>query len=92
MKYLYILIGFIAVMSVVTFITYGIDKAKAKRGAWRISEKALLLLSAFGGCLGGILAMVCFRHKTKHWYFWAVNLLACAAYATGIILFCVYVL
>ncbi len=92
MKYLYILLGFIAVMSVVAFITYGVDKAKAKRGAWRISEAALLLLSVFGGCLGGILAMLCFRHKTKHWYFWAVNLLACAVYTTGIIIFYVYVL
>ena len=80
MIYLYILLGLIVVMGLVTFIDYGIDKGKAKRGAWRISEAALLTLSIFGGSVGGILAMLIFRHKTKHWYFWAVNIIACVVY------------
>ena len=54
---------------------YGVYKLKAINGDWRISEKALLLTSFLGGALGGLLGMQLFRHKTKHWYFYAVNIL-----------------
>ncbi len=73
----YVLIAY-AVISVVTFILYGADKAKAKRNAWRIPEKVLLGFSFLGGAVGGILGMLLFRHKTKHWYFWVVNILGLA--------------
>lgn len=66
---------YLAVLFVVTFLAYAVDKGKAKRGKWRISEKALLILSFFGGALGGYIAMNLVRHKTKKWYFHAVNLL-----------------
>lgn len=72
MKY-YLLYLFI--MSVITFFTYVADKRKAKKGKWRISEKALLCMSFFGGAFGGYLAMHLARHKTKHWYFHVVNML-----------------
>ena len=62
-------------LSVITFFMYGIDKFKAQRGKWRISEKALLVSSFIGGAVGGFLAMQLFRHKTKHWYFNVVNIL-----------------
>ena len=75
MKYYLILI---AVMSLVTFALYGADKGRAKRGDWRIPEKVLLLASLFGGAVGGFLAMQLFRHKTKHWYFVAINLFGIA--------------
>lgn len=68
----------LAVISAVTFILYGADKGRAKRGAWRIPEKVLLGFSFFGGALGGLLGMLAFRHKTRHWYFWAINLLGIA--------------
>ena len=48
------------------FVLYGIDKAKAKRGAWRIPEATLLLVAFLGGSLGALLGMEVFRHKTKH--------------------------
>ncbi len=66
----------LAAMSLVTFVLYGMDKSKAKkRGARRIPERTLLCLSFFLlGALGGLLAMEIFRHKTKHWYFWVVNI------------------
>lgn len=73
-------LSYFAVLSLITFFVYGIDKLKAKRGAWRISEKALLGLGAVGGALGGLLGMKFFRHKTKHKYFWAVNFTALAAH------------
>ena len=71
---------FIGVMSVVTLILYGADKAKAKKHAWRIKEAVLLLFGLFGGALGGLIGMEVFRHKTRHWYFWVVNILALAAH------------
>ena len=51
------------------FIIMGVDKKRAIRGAWRISEASLFLTALLGGSLGGILGMQHFRHKTKHWYF-----------------------
>lgn len=51
------------------FIIMGVDKKRAIRGAWRISEASLFLTAIFGGSLGCILGMQHFRHKTKHWYF-----------------------
>ena len=65
---------FIGLLSIVTFGLYVSDKKKAKKGEWRIPEKTLLLCSFLGGALGGMIAMQLVRHKTKHWYFWAVSL------------------
>ena len=70
-----ILVIIFGILSVITFFMYGIDKFKAQRGKWRISEKALLISSFIGGAVGGFLAMQLFRHKTKHWYFNVVNIL-----------------
>lgn len=64
---------FILAMSITTFILYAVDKAKAKKGAWRIKEATLLLFSFFGGALGGYIGMLSLRHKTKHWYFMVIN-------------------
>ena len=68
----------LAAGSIVAFLMYGIDKWKAKRGAWRISEKALLLCGFLCGSVGALAAMQLFRHKTKHYYFYAVNILGLA--------------
>ena len=54
-----------AVMSVVAFIAYGVDKSRAIRGKWRISEKTLLLLAFFMGAPGALVGMKVFSHKTK---------------------------
>ena len=56
----------IVVLNIVTFWVYGIDKLKAKKGWWRISERTLLLLAFLGGSIGARLAMQMFRHKTQH--------------------------
>ena len=60
------IIIYLIIMNVAAFIMYGIDKRKAVKGSWRISESALLTLTALGGSLGSLLAMELFRHKTKH--------------------------
>lgn len=52
-------------INVIAFLAMGIDKWKAKRGAWRIPEQTLLSLVLLGGGIGGIAGMYAFRHKTK---------------------------
>lgn len=56
-------------MNIIGIAVMGIDKAKAKRHAWRIPEKVLFLVSLLGGSIGTWAGMYIFRHKTKHWYF-----------------------
>ena len=51
------------------FSIMGIDKQKAKRHQWRISEKTLFMVSLLGGSIGTLVGMYFFHHKTKHWYF-----------------------
>lgn len=76
----------LAAVNVAAFAAMGIDKAKAKAGAWRVPEATLFLLAVLGGSVGGILGMQLFRHKTKHKTFTAgfpailVCQLALAAY------------
>ena len=60
---------YLVIVNCVGFAAMGIDKGKAKRGAWRIPEKTLFLLSIIGGSVGTWLGMYAFHHKTKHWYF-----------------------
>lgn len=45
---------------------YGIDKWKARRSRWRISEKMLLFLAIIGGSVGALAGMYIFHHKTLH--------------------------
>jgi uncharacterized membrane protein YsdA (DUF1294 family) len=47
----------------------GIDKRRARKGAFRIPEATLFSIAIIGGSIGSILGMLIFRHKTKHWYF-----------------------
>ena len=71
-------IGYIVVLALVSFIAfvlYGVDNFKAKKGLWRIKESVLLLFGFLGGAVGALIGMNLFHHKTKHWYFWIVNIL-----------------
>lgn len=78
----------ISVLSLVAFCLYASDKGRAKKGKWRIPEKVLLGFSFFGGAVGGTLAMFLFRHKTRHWYFLAVNFLGLAwQIAAGVLIY-----
>ena len=59
----------IAIMNIATFALMGHDKRCARQGKWRVPEKALFLVTACFGGLGGVLGMKVFHHKTRHWYF-----------------------
>lgn len=47
------------------FVLMLIDKRRAVKNLWRIPERTLLLLALAGGCLGILLGMRLFRHKTQ---------------------------
>ena len=49
-----------------TFLLYGIDKYKAKKGRWRIPEATLLTMAAIGGSIGAWAGMRTWHHKTMH--------------------------
>ena len=53
-------------INAVVFLVYGIDKLKAKKGKWRISESTLLLFAVIGGSIGAWLGMKAWHHKTMH--------------------------
>ncbi|MBQ0049239.1 MAG: DUF1294 domain-containing protein [Bacteroidales bacterium] len=53
-------------LNLVSFITYGIDKWKARHKRWRIPESTLLLLAIVGGSIGAWMGMRVFHHKTLH--------------------------
>ena len=53
-------------INAITFVVYGIDKYKAKKAKWRISEATLLLLAVLGGSIGAWMGMRVWHHKTMH--------------------------
>ena len=64
-----ILAIYILTINLIGFAIMGIDKKRAIRGAWRISEASLFGTALLGGALGCTLGMHFFHHKTRHWYF-----------------------
>ena len=64
-----VLIGYLLIINGTAFLMMGLDKGRARRNQWRISERSLFLPAVLGGRLGALLGMKTFHHKTKHWYF-----------------------
>ena len=52
-------------LNLLAFAMFGIDKAKARVGAWRVAESTLLMLAFVGGTLGAYAGRAVFRHKTR---------------------------
>ena len=57
---------YLILINIISFIQFGLDKYKARKGMWRIPESTLLLAAAVGGALGAWIGMFVFHHKTKH--------------------------
>ncbi len=64
--FLYGILIYLAVINIVAFFLYGIDKWKAKRNKWRVTEARLLWLAVAGGSIGALLSMKVWHHKTQH--------------------------
>ena len=68
-----VLLIYLAAINLLTFIIYGADKRRARKGKRRVPEKTLFLLPLLGGSIGALLGMRVFHHKTRHWYFvWGI--------------------
>lgn len=66
-----LLLAWLLIINLITFLVFGLDKWKAKRkekkeSVRRIPEKTLFLLSAIGGSIGALLGMKVWHHKTLH--------------------------
>ena len=61
-----IILYYLLAVNIATFFLYGIDKYKAKKGRWRISEATLLLMAVIGGSIGAWAGMRLWHHKTMH--------------------------
>lgn len=61
-----LLLSCIIGVNVITFVVYGIDKLKAKKGTWRVPETTLLLLAIVGGSVGAWCGVKVWHHKTMH--------------------------
>lgn len=63
---IYIALIYVAAINIVTFFLYGIDKWKAKKDKWRVTEATLIRWAVFGGSIGAWLGMKAWHHKTQH--------------------------
>lgn len=61
-----IILFYVMVINMVTFLLFGLDKRRARKKQYRIPEKILLVAAAGGGSVGAFTGMYMFRHKTKH--------------------------
>lgn len=57
---------YLLAINFVSFFLYGIDKYKAKKGRWRISEATLLMIAVIGGSIGAWAGMRLWHNKTMH--------------------------
>jgi len=59
------IILYIIIINIITFLLFGIDKHRARKQTRRISERVLLICALIGGSPSALYAMSKFRHKTK---------------------------
>ena len=53
-------------MNIIGFYLIRVDKLRAKKHQYRISERTLWTFALFGGAIGSTIGMQVYRHKTKH--------------------------
>ena len=57
---------YLLAINIAAFALYGIDKYKARKAKWRISEAKLSTTAVLGGSIGAWLGMKIWHHKTMH--------------------------
>lgn len=60
------LLLYLILINAAAFLLMLLDKQKARKNLWRISERTLFLSALLGGSIGALLGMYTFRHKTRH--------------------------
>lgn len=78
-----LLVAYVLGLGLSTFLIYGYDKLRARRGGQRVPESALLTLPLIGGALGGWAGMLVWRHKTQHALFWVAQVVGTAVLAVA---------
>ena len=56
---------YLVLVNFVTFVAFGVDKRRAVRNKYRISEATLLGLALIGGSAGALAGKYLFHHKTR---------------------------
>jgi len=64
-----LIVIYVVIINLISFVVMGVDKYKARKRTWRIPESTLFVLAIIGGSIGSIAGMHLFHHKTRHWYF-----------------------
>ena len=82
----YFVIGYFAMLNILAFILYAIDKIQAIRHKKRIPWGTLLGISLIGGGVGGFLGMGFCNHMTRKEVFWTVNALSSVAWSIALLL------
>jgi uncharacterized membrane protein YsdA (DUF1294 family) len=80
-------IAYYVLMSTLAFALYGVDKRRAARGAWRISEATLHTIELLGGWPGALLGQRMFRHKWRKTSYVVVFWTIVAAHGLGWIVY-----
>ena len=80
-------IAYYVLMSALAFALYGVDKRRAARGAWRISEATLHTIELLGGWPGALLGQRMFRHKWRKTSYVVVFWTIVAAHVLGWIVY-----
>ena len=57
---------YLALVNLLAFVMFGIDKYKAQHDRWRIREAKLIGIAVIGGSVGAWLGMLLWHHKTQH--------------------------
>ena len=60
-----VLLVYLAVVNLITFVMFGVDKRAAIKEKQRIRESTLLFFAFIGGSVGALFAIKLFRHKTR---------------------------
>jgi uncharacterized membrane protein YsdA (DUF1294 family) len=58
-------LGLFALINLITFLLFSVDKLRAGAGSGRVSEGALLTWALCGGSIGAYAGRALFRHKTR---------------------------
>ena len=61
-----VIVYYLLIINIISFLLYGIDKWKAQHNRWRVPEWFLIFLALIGGSVGALCGMYILRHKTQH--------------------------